>query len=148
MILKSSKLFEVKKNMETVIEISELFQKADWKKEKHVPVIECPDTIKADEIYEVKVSIGKEIAHPNTTEHHIAWISVLFRPDGEKFPYHIGQFLFNAHGASTQGPNTSTIYTHHAITTSLKTSKSGTLLAIGYCNIHGLWQSSKAITVK
>jgi superoxide reductase len=138
----------VKKNMETVIETGELFQKADWKKEKHVPVIECPNTLKADEICEVKVSIGKEIAHPNTTEHHIAWISVLFKPDGEKFPYHIGQFMFNAHGASAQGPNTSTIYTHHAITTSLKTSKSGTLLAIGYCNIHGLWQSSKTITVK
>ena len=134
--------------METVIEKAELFQTADWKKEKHVPVIECPNTIKADETFEVKVSIGKEIAHPNTTEHHIAWISVMFKPDSEKYPYHVGQYLFNAHGASIQGPNTSTVYTHHAITTSLRTAKSGTLLAIAYCNIHGLWLSSKAITVK
>jgi superoxide reductase len=134
--------------METSMETSELFQKADWKKEKHVPVIECPTTTKAEELCEVKVSIGKEIAHPNTTEHHIAWISVMFKPSGEKFPYHIGQFLFNAHGASVQGPNTSTVYTHHAITTSFKTSKSGTILAIGYCNIHGLWLSSKDIIVK
>jgi desulfoferrodoxin (superoxide reductase-like protein) len=28
--------------MEQTIETDELFQKADWKKEKHVPVIECP----------------------------------------------------------------------------------------------------------
>ena len=29
---------------------------------------------KADEMFAVKVSLGKEIAHPNTTEHHIRWI--------------------------------------------------------------------------
>lgn len=49
-----------------------LFKEADWKKEKHVPVIESPDKVKKGEFFEVKVSLGKEIAHPNTTEHHIA----------------------------------------------------------------------------
>ena len=60
-------------------ELSKRIQKADWKKEKHVPVIECPDQVKADEFFEVKASLGKEIAHPNTTEHHIRWISVYFQ---------------------------------------------------------------------
>ena len=54
----------------------ELFQSADWKKEKHVPVIECPDQVKVGEIFPVKVTVGKEVAHPNTTEHHIRWITV------------------------------------------------------------------------
>ncbi len=80
--------------MEMSMEINDLFQKADWRKEKHVPVIECPSTIKKEELCDVKVSIGKEIAHPNTTEHHIAWISVFFKPTDDKFPYQIGQFLF------------------------------------------------------
>jgi superoxide reductase len=133
--------------METVTEINDLFQVADWKKEKHVPVMECPNKIKTDEIFDVKVSIGKEIAHPNTTEHHIAWISLLFKPQGEKYPYHIGYFMLNAHGSSTQGPNTSTVYTHHAVTASFKTSKPGIIIATAYCNIHGLWQSSKEITL-
>jgi len=66
--------------METYIESGELFQKADWKKEKHVPFIECPNNVKSDWIFEVKLGIGKEIAHPNTTEHNIAWISLLFKP--------------------------------------------------------------------
>jgi superoxide reductase len=126
----------------------EITQEADWKKEKHVPVIECPDTVKPDEIFEVKVGIGKEIAHPNTTEHHIAWISLYFHPEGEKFPHQIGHYEFSAHGASVNGPNTSTVYTHHAVTTSFKTSKPGTILALAMCNIHGLWQSSKDITTK
>jgi len=51
--------------------IGELYQTADWKAEKHVPVIECPDRVIADEMFDVKVSLGMEIAHPNTTEHHI-----------------------------------------------------------------------------
>jgi superoxide reductase len=128
--------------------LSEAIQEADWKTEKHVPVIECADTVKANEMLEVKVSIGKEIAHPNTTEHHISWISVFFYPEGEKFPHQIGRYEFNAHGASVQGPNTSSVYTHHAATTWFKTGKPGTLLAVSLCNIHGLWQSSKEIKIK
>ena len=128
--------------------LSEAIQEADWKTEKHVPVIECADAVNANEMFEVKVSIGKEIAHPNTTEHHISWISLFFYPEGEKFPYQIGRYEFNAHGASAQGPNTSSVYAHHAVTAWFKTGKPGTLLAVSLCNIHGLWQSSKEIKIK
>jgi superoxide reductase len=128
--------------------LSEIIQEADWKKEKHVPVIECPDAVNPNEIFEVKVSIGKEIAHPNTTEHHISWISLFFYPEGEKFPYQIGHYEFSAHGASVQGPNTSSVFTHHAATLWLKTGKPGTIFALSLCNIHGLWQSAKEIKLK
>lgn len=128
--------------------IGDLVQSADWKAEKHVPVIEGPDAVKADELFEVKVTVGKEIAHPNTTEHHISWISLYFLPHGEKFPYQVGRYEFSAHGASTQGSNSSSVYTHHATKTWMKTGKPGTLIAISMCNIHGLWQSSKEITLK
>lgn len=127
--------------------IARLYQTADWKTEKHVPVIECPDTVKANELFTVKATIGKEVAHPNTTAHHIAWVKLYFHPDGEKFPYEIGYFQFSAHGASVDGPDTSTIYTHHEAIASMKTGKSGTLYATSSCNIHGLWQSEKAIKV-
>ena len=93
----------------------------------------------------MKVTLGKEIAHPNTTNHHIRWISVYFHPDGEKFPYQIGRFEFSAHGESVQGPDTSTVYTHHEASASLKINKPGTLYTLALCNIHGLWESSKEI---
>jgi superoxide reductase len=128
--------------------LSEAIQEADWKTEKHVPVIECPDAVKPNEMLEVNVTIGKEIAHPNTTEHHISWISLFFFPEGEKFPYQIGHYEFNAHGASVQGPNTSSVYTHHSAKTWFKTGKPGTILALSLCNIHGLWQSSKEIKLQ
>ena len=125
--------------------LSEQLHEADWKKEKHVPVIECPQQVAADEPFEVKITLGKEIAHPNTTEHHIRWIALYFLPAGAKFTYEIGTFRFSAHGESAEGANAGGVYTHHEVTASMKTSKPGTLMAEAYCNIHGLWQSSKKL---
>ncbi|MGQ9586970.1 MAG: class II SORL domain-containing protein [Thermoplasmata archaeon] len=127
--------------------IEEHLGKADWKKEKHVPVIECPDRVRADENFGVNVSIGKEIDHPKTTAHHIRWIALYFHPDGEKFSYQVARCEFAAHGESTEGPDTSSVYTHHAMTAWMKTKKSGTLYAVSFCNIHGLWQGEKKVAV-
>ncbi|MCX5703982.1 MAG: class II SORL domain-containing protein [Candidatus Omnitrophica bacterium] len=128
-------------------ELKELFQAADWKTEKHVPVIEAPEQINKGEILRVTVSVGRAIPHPNTTEHHIRWIDLYFQAEGEKFSYQIARFEFNAHGESTQGPNTSTVYANPEAALAFKTEKSGTIFASSYCNIHGLWQNSKAIKV-
>lgn len=129
-------------------ELKDLFQSADWKKEKHVPVIEAADILKKGDAGKISVTVGKEIPHPNTTEHHISWIEVYFLADGEKFPYQAGRYEFTAHGESAQGPNTSTVFTNPEITLSLKTEKSGTVMASSYCNIHGLWSSSKRLEVR
>ncbi len=128
--------------------IGEFYQSADWKSEKHVPVIDCPDEIKSDEMVDVTVSLGKEVAHPNTTEHHISWISLYFKPEGGKFIYQIGNYTFAAHGASVDGPNTGPVYTHHSVKATMKTNKPGVLYATALCNIHGLWESSKEIKLK
>jgi len=131
-----------------MMKIGELYQSADWKTEKHVPVIECPDTVKKDEVFDVKVSLGKEVAHPNTTEHHIRWVQLFFKPEGGKFSYQVGNFEFTAHGESTEGPNSGPVYTNHAVTATLKLGTGGTLCAASLCNIHGLWENSKAIKVQ
>ncbi|MFW6138842.1 MAG: class II SORL domain-containing protein [Spirochaetota bacterium] len=128
--------------------IGEMVQHADWKSEKHVPVIECPDQVDSGETFGVTVTIGKEISHPNTTEHHIRWISTYFKPDDEKFSYVVGNFEFSAHGESTRGANQGPVYTHHAVTSHMNINKNGTLYALSYCNIHGLWESSKKIEVR
>jgi superoxide reductase len=127
--------------------VADRIQTADWKKEKHIPVIECPGEVAAGEAFDVKVTLGKEIAHPNTTEHHIAWISLFFNPEGDKFSYDVGRFQFGAHGQSAAGPNQGPVHTDHLVTASLKIAKSGTLHAVSYCNIHGLWESSREISV-
>ena len=128
--------------IETSSEFKNLFQSADWKTEKHVPVIEAPDTVKKGEMFRVTASLGKEIAHPNKTDHHILWISLYFHPEGEKYPYEIGRTEFLSHGASIRGADTSTVYTHHEACVTFKTDKPGILFASAYCNIHGLWESA------
>ncbi|MDD2751838.1 MAG: class II SORL domain-containing protein [Candidatus Omnitrophica bacterium] len=128
--------------------LKELFQQADWKAEKHVPVIEAPEKAKKQDLIKVTLTVGKEIAHPNTTEHHIRWIAVFFHPKGEKFPYQIGRFEFSAHGESVQAPNASTIYSQPTVSCSFKSEKSGTILASSYCNIHGLWENSQELSIE
>jgi superoxide reductase len=128
-------------------ELSSHIQRADWKMEKHVPVIECPDKVVADKEFEVRISIGKEIAHPNTTEHHIRWISLYFHSEGAKYPVEIGRFEFTAHGESAEGPNQGPAYTSHTVTAAMRTKKPGTLHALAFCNIHGLWENSKQLNL-
>ena len=127
--------------------LGQFVQQADWKSEKHVPVIECADSVKAGEAFEVKVSVGKEIAHPNTTEHHIDWINLFFKPANDKFIYMVGRYEFAAHGQSAAGANQGPVYTEPAASASLKVDQPGTLIAVAYCNIHGLWESSKELTI-
>lgn len=129
-------------------DFKDLLQTADWKTEKHVPVIELPDSVKKGEFFRITVTVGKEIAHPNKAEHHIRWIAVYFLPEGEKFPCQIAKAEFSAHGESVKGPDTSTVYTHPEVVLNFKTEKPGTVYASSYCNIHGLWQSAKEIQVK
>lgn len=129
-------------------ELKELYQSADWKQEKHVPVIEIEGKAKKGEYCKVSVMIGKEIPHPNTTEHHIEWIDLYFMADGDKFPFQIGRLEFSSHGSSIQGPNTSAVYTNHQGCMFMKTDKPGTILASSYCNIHGLWKSEMRLELE
>ena len=131
-----------------MVDFKDLLQAADWKQEKHVPVVEIPDKIKKGDFFKVSVAVGKETPHPNTTEHHIRWIEVYFLAEGEKFPYQIGRFEFTAHGESAQGPNTSTVFTKPEVICSFKTEKNGSLFVISLCNIHGLWKNTKEVKVE
>ena len=58
-----------------------------------------------------------------------------------------GPHHFTDHGESTTdvpGP----ALTNPSMIANVKLAKSGTLQAVAYCNIHGVWQSSKAIAVQ
>ncbi len=127
--------------------LGELVKSADWKSEKHVPVIEAPESVKAGELFSITASVGKEIAHPNTTEHHICWIALHFAPEGSKVSYELGRNEFSAHGQSVNGPNQGPVHTDSFITMRAKITTAGTLFATAYCNIHGLWESNRKIAL-
>ena len=119
---------------------------ADFKAEKHAPVIEAPESTKAGDFFNVTVSVGKEIRHPNTTEHFISWIELYFKPESGA-AINLGRAEFSAHGESAAGANQGLAYADPFFTTKVQLKGKGTLQALAYCNIHGLWQSSKVITV-
>jgi superoxide reductase len=128
------------------MDFNEILQTADFRNEKHSPVIIIKEK-EESELKFIKVMVGKEIAHPNQTNHHISWISLYFLPDDAKFPIQVGKIDFSAHGESAAGPDGSTVYTEPKGFFALKTEKSGTLFAFSYCNIHGLWRSEEKLSI-
>ena len=128
--------------------IGEFYKTADWKSEKHVPAIDCPDKVAAGETFNVNVSLGKAADHPNTTEHHIRYIRLFFKPDDDKFVYNVGNCEFAAHGESAAGPNEGPVHCHHGTVFQMSARSSGTLHAVSHCNIHGLWESKRHIDVE
>ncbi len=127
--------------------LSEFVKSADWKNEKHVPVITCSETFTAGQSLTITISVGKEIPHPNTAVHHITWIALHYVPEGVKTSIEIARCEFSAHGAAADGPDKGAAYTDSTMTINAKLAASGTLFATAYCNIHGLWTSEKRITL-
>ena len=99
-------------------------------KEKHVPVIEfvpCPECGEKT----IKITVGREVPHPNTVEHHIKWIGLFGVKDG--IAVHIGTFdLGPALGIPT-------------VAVHVKLEGIQELIAVEYCNLHGLWESSLSV---
>jgi len=122
-------------------------QSADWKAEKHVPVIEVRGPVKKGEPFQVKLSVGAEIPHPHTTEHHIRYIQLYFKPEGEKFIVHLGTFQFDAHGESVEGANAGNAKCEPNVSATVTVEKPGELVALSYCNIHGLWDNAEQLTL-
>ena len=121
--------------------LSDFVKSADWKNEKHVPVIECSGPFVAGEPMTVTVSVGKEIPHPNTATHHISWIALHYVPEGVKTSIELARCEFSAHGASMNAEQPGPAFTESALSVRVKLAKPGKLFATAYCNIHGLWSS-------
>ena len=113
--------------------LSSLIKSADWKAEKHVPVITLLSPFIPGEPLEVEVSVGKEIPHPNKVEHHIAWIALYYVAEGLQLPVELARAEFAAHGPD--------IFTEPVLRTKVKLPKTGAVHAVAYCNLHGLWES-------
>ena len=117
--------------------ISSLVKSADWKAEKHVPVITFPGGFNPNEPVEVEVSVGKEIPHPNTVEHHIAWIALYYVAEGSQLPIELARADFSAHGKEA--------FAEPVLKATVKLPNPGTLHAVAYCNLHGLWESEHGL---
>ena len=99
-------------------------------KEKHVPHIEADKGHKSGKDI-IRVVVGHEAPHPNTVEHHIAWIELYgLKKDGDQVI---------ALGRSTWSP----VYSNPNVRFQInQMSDFKVFHALAYCNIHGLWANS------
>jgi len=98
---------------------------------KHTPIISAPANVKKGEPFEIKVEVGSLLAHPNEPGHFIEWIELYC---GDTF---LGRTNYSG---GTSYPLTSfKVALTHA---------HGPLKVWAKCNLHGLWESIKDITVE
>jgi len=105
-------------------------------KEKHVPHIEAPSRVKAGESFEVTVTVGKETPHPNKLEHHIKYVNLYAKEEGDRPAVTVGKADF--------GPT----FAEPKVTFNVMLQKTSELIAVEYCNIHGLWDNSVKVEVE
>lgn len=99
---------------------------------KHIPVIDCPDTVKAGKPFQVKIKVG-EVPHVSEEAHHLQWIEI---KTGE-----------NLYARVDLTP----VLSLPDVTVTLKKAgkhRKTMLRAIERCNLHGLWEAEKEITVE
>ena len=97
--------------------------------EKHVPYIQAPDKVKKGEYFQVNIKMGKEVDHPMEPGHFIQYVDLYANY------YYLGRVNFTP---DTKAEATMTI----------KLDESCTLRAYEFCNLHGMWESSREIIVE
>jgi len=98
---------------------------------KHMPVIECPDTVKTGEPFQVKINVGS-IPHVMEEGHYVQWIDVYFKN--------------NFYARIDLTP----VFTKPEVTVTLvrhSKHKTSTLRVIERCNLHGQWEATKEISI-
>ena len=116
-----------------VNKVKDLAATTDLEK-KHLPAIEAPDSVKAGTPFEVTVHVGKLLKHPNELEHHIQFI--------ELYKGYVFLARADLSAATTEPKVTFTVILEPELAAG-----DDVLRAFEKCNMHGLWEATKAIKV-
>ena len=100
--------------------------------DRHSAFVQCEASAVKGEKFKVKVKVGDEYAHPDDSDHYIAYVQLW---NGETF---LVQANFEA---GTLG----SIAGHVEVDFHIVPSKKMKLTAMAYCTKHGLWQSDEVV---
>jgi superoxide reductase len=125
-------------SVEKEFSLTELNKPVDWMNlpvmaKKHVPIIEAPSKVKANEAFAVKIKVGgiDGVEHPNTLSHWINWVALYA---GERL---ISKVEFG-----------SELSDKYVVTLNVTLNETATLRAQEFCNLHGVWEGkTKKISV-
>ena len=126
-------------SVEKLFSLTKLNKPADWTNlpgmaKKHVPIIEAPSKVKANEPFSLKIKIGgiDGVEHPNTLSHWINWVALYA---GERL---ISKIEFG-----------SELSNKYVVSINVTLNESATIKAQEFCNLHGVWEGkTKKITVE
>ncbi len=100
----------------------------------HMPIVECPDKVKKNEKFNIKIRIE---GHPSRVDHYISNVDIYFIEDDRQFnPVKIARIELSPE------------YTFPEIVLTLSLKKSGHVRVVSYCTTHGLWEAGKRIVVE
>lgn len=98
---------------------------------KHTPFIKIPQKTKAGESFEVEVGVGYDkVAHPNENGHYISWMA--FYTDDYTF---LGRVDLTPVKSSPK------------VKFNITLEKPTSIRAYAFCNLHGLWQGKKEVSL-
>jgi len=99
---------------------------------KHSPIIEAPDNVKKDEVFEINIRVGgiDGIEHPNEPAHFIEWVELYC---GDTF---LGRCSYS--GGTSYAVARFKVKLAHS---------HGPLKVWAKCNLHGLWEGIKDIKI-
>ena len=110
--------------------LTELNKPADWNNltgmaKKHVPIIEAPAMVKANEPFVVKIKVGgiDGVEHPNTLSHWVNWVALYA---GERL---ISRIEFG-----------SELSDGYVVSLNVTLNQSAILRVQEFCNLHGIWE--------
>ncbi len=99
--------------------------------EKHLPYLNIKDE---NGLLRIEVFVGKGM-HPNLYEHHIKWVELFFISNNQAYP--LGRANFDGHGEKGLTEPRAVFY--------FKPREKGKILALSFCNVHGLWKKEVGV---
>ncbi len=113
--------------------LTELNKPKDWTKlpemaKKHVPIIEAPERVKAKEPFTIKVKVGgiDGVEHPNTLGHWINWVQ-----------------LYTGERLTSKVEFAPEMCDGYVLSLNVTLNETSTLRALGFCNLHGVWEGKE-----
>jgi len=99
---------------------------------KHTPVLDVPDEVRAGVPFAIALKVGgiEGVEHPNLLGHWINWVDL-----------YAGDRLL---GRTEFAP----VVSQPEATLHIALDESATLRAVAYCNLHGVWEATKAVAAK
>jgi superoxide reductase len=97
---------------------------------KHLPTIQAPKEVKANEPFIVKIKVGgiDDVEHPNTLGHWINWVRL-----------YAGERLISSIEFAPE------MCDSYLVNLRITLNESTTLRAQGFCNLHGIWEGKEVL---